>query len=154
WRPSVKGSPHLFIIGIPGQGKSYTTTRLLVDLHQQGVPALVLDFHGQFANPKERFTQQVDPNVLDVAKGLPFSPFECSPDSHETDIITNSLEVTEIFAHVTNLGPIQQDTLYNALLNAYREKGFGQADNTKLLEYPTLEEVLAQLKGARNADLI
>jgi hypothetical protein len=154
WHPSVKGSPHLFIIGIPGQGKSYTTTRLLVDLHQQGVPALVLDFHGQFANPNERFTQQIDPNVLNVAKGLPFSPFECSPESHETDIITNSLEVAEIFAHVTNLGPIQQDTLYNALLNAYREKGFGQADNAKPLEYPTLEEVLEQIKGARNADLI
>ena len=154
WHPSVKGSPHLFIIGIPGQGKSYTTTRLLVDLHQQGVPALVLDFHGQFANPDERFAQQVHPHVLDVARGLPFSPFECAPDSQETDIISNSLEVAEIFAHVTNLGPIQRDTLYNALLNAYREKGFGQADNTKPLEYPTLEEVLAQLKGARNADLI
>lgn len=162
WQPSVKGSPHLFIIGIPGQGKSYTTTRLLVDLHQQGVPALVLDFHGQFANPDERFTQQVQPNVLNVMRGLPFSPFECAPDSHETAIITNSLEVAEIFAHVTNLGPIQQDTLYNALLSAYRDKGFGQAGGDKSrsygpLEYPTLEEVLAQIKsqgGTRNADLI
>jgi len=135
---------------------------LLVDLHKQGVPALVLDFHGQFASPDERFAQQVRPNVLNVAKGLPFSPFECAPDSHETDIITNSLEVAEIFAHVTNLGPIQQDTLYNALLNAYRDKGFGQAGGDKPrpyepLEYPTLEEVLAQIKSqgsARNADLI
>jgi hypothetical protein len=157
WRPSVKGSPHLFIIGIPGQGKSYTTTRLLVELDRQRVPALVLDFHGQFADENERFAQQVRPHVLDVARGLPFSPFECSPESDDTDVITNSLEVAEIFTHVTGLGPIQQDTLYTALLNAYREKGFGSPRGSQPLDYPTLEGVLEQIKSqgsGRNVDLI
>ena len=55
WLPSVKGSPHIFIIGIPGQGKSWTTMRILAELGTQGVPALVLDFHGQFSDPSSRF---------------------------------------------------------------------------------------------------
>jgi DNA phosphorothioation-dependent restriction protein DptH len=158
WRPSVKGSPHLFIIGIPGQGKSWATTRLLIELSRQNVPALVLDFHSQFSNPDEVFARQVQPYVLDVARGLPFSPFECPPDSDESDVIANSLEVAEIFAHVTNLGPIQQDTLYRALQSAYQENGFGRARGSEKLEYPTLESVLGHIKnegkGRNNVDLI
>jgi hypothetical protein len=49
WKASVKGSPHLFIIGIPGQGKSWTVTRLLCESARQGLPAIVIDFHGQFS---------------------------------------------------------------------------------------------------------
>ncbi|QBD82559.1 ATP-binding protein [Ktedonosporobacter rubrisoli] len=157
WQPSVKGSPHLFIIGIPGQGKSWTITRLLIELSKQHVPSLVLDFHGQFSDPAEPFTQQVRPHVLDVARGLPFSPFECSSHGEDADIIANSLEVAEIFAHVTGLGPIQQDTLYQALLSAYQEQGFGKANGSQQLAYPTLENVLEQIKrqgSNRNADII
>ena len=34
WNPGVKGSPHLFMLGIPGQGKSWTITRIVSELAQ------------------------------------------------------------------------------------------------------------------------
>jgi len=49
WRISTSGSPHMFVLGIPGQGKSVTTRRILNSFADQGLPALVVDFHGDMA---------------------------------------------------------------------------------------------------------
>jgi DNA phosphorothioation-dependent restriction protein DptH len=57
WKPSVKGSPHLFIIGIPGQGKSVTTSHILIEMARQHVPTLVLDFHGQFGDAQGSYAR-------------------------------------------------------------------------------------------------
>ncbi|MEO6892016.1 MAG: DUF87 domain-containing protein [Ktedonobacteraceae bacterium] len=79
WQPSTKGSPHLFIIGIPGQGKSWTITRILHELSRQHVPTLVLDFHGQFADPDGQLMRTMHPVVVDAAKGLPFPRLNVPP---------------------------------------------------------------------------
>ena len=69
WRVSTKGSPHAFVIGIPGQGKSVTTRKVIRDFEQQGLPSLVFDFHGDMA---------ADPPagavVLDAALGPAVQP--------------------------------------------------------------------------------
>ena len=68
---STQGSPHAFIIGIPGQGKSVTTRHIIRSFAAQGLPSLVFDFHGDMAaDPPSGAT------VLNAAEGLPFSPFE------------------------------------------------------------------------------
>ena len=38
WRPSVRGSPHLFVLGIPGQGKSWTIAQILGPWSSTGCP--------------------------------------------------------------------------------------------------------------------
>ena len=141
WKPSIKGSPHLFIIGIPGQGKSWTTTRILTRLGEQHVPALVLDFHGQFADPSGPFAQRVGATTIDAAEGLPFSPFEAMTTNGKTDWKINSQGIAEIFAYIVNLGGIQRDALYNAIMDAYKARGFGTGDTTGLT-YPTPSDVL------------
>jgi DNA phosphorothioation-dependent restriction protein DptH len=80
WNLGVTGNLHLFIIGTPGQGKSWTMTRLLMELQRSHVPALILDFHGQFADRTGPYVNAVHPTVLDAAAGLPFSPFECTEE--------------------------------------------------------------------------
>ncbi len=149
WRPSVKGSPHLFILGIPGQGKSWTTIRLLSELGAQQVPALVLDFHGQFADPQGDFVRTVHPTVLDAARGLPFSPFECKRDAFSLDWKTNAFEVAEIIAYVAKLGIVQRDDVYKAIAEAYRAHGFRDSMSeveARDVVYPTLEEVSQRLE--------
>jgi DNA phosphorothioation-dependent restriction protein DptH len=145
WKPSTKGSPHLFIVGISGQGKSWATLRLLSELGRQGVPSLVLDFHGQFADDQGYFVKAVHPTVLDAAAGLPFSPFESVSGTGPDSWKANTYAIADIFSYVVGLGDIQQDALYQAIRDAYREKGF---EETSLAEheYPTLEEVSAQLE--------
>ncbi len=150
WTPSTKGSPHLFILGIPGQGKSWTATRILCELSKQDVPSLVLDFHGQFADPEGPFVQKIHPTVIDVAKGLPFSPFECTQENGSGGWKATSYALAEIFANVTGMGPMQRDIIYIAIQNAYKARGFGDEEATDL-EYPTPEEVLRRIKQEEQA---
>jgi DNA phosphorothioation-dependent restriction protein DptH len=102
WRSGVKGSPHLFILGIPGQGKSVTTTRILCELARQELPAIVIDFHGQFSKPDSLYNRIAAPVVLDAIRGLPFSPFEAEANqSAGTNWWkSNCFAVAEIFQYV------------------------------------------------------
>ena len=49
WSISTKGSPHGFLLGIPGQGKSVTTRRIVRTFSNSGLPSLLFDFHGDMA---------------------------------------------------------------------------------------------------------
>src|SRR5260370_12107414 len=149
WNPGVKGSPHLFILGIPGQGESWTITRILSELERQDVPALVLDFHGQFAESQRAFIKEASPNVLDAARGLPFSPFECTRENGQGGWMANALAVAEIFAYVAGLGEMQKDIVYTSVRDAYKARGFdddSDDDITQMVEYPTLKDVLRRIE--------
>ncbi len=145
WTPSTKGSPHLFILGIPGQGKSWTITRILCELAEQHVSAMVLDFHGQFADPEGTYMQIIHPSVLDAAKGLPFSPFECTREEGMGSWKATSYALADIFTYVTGLGMAQRDVVQTAIQDAYRAHGFEDGDATDL-EYPTPQEVLKRIE--------
>ena len=149
WEPGVKGSPHLFVLGIPGQGKSWTVTRILSELARQSVPALVLDFHGQFADAQGDFVHVAQPHVLDAAKGLPFSPFECTQENGPSGWMANALAISEIFAYVANLGDMQKDVVYTSVRDAYKARGFRDDQDEvqqQLLSYPTLSEVTKHIQ--------
>lgn len=141
WQPSIKGSPHIFMIGIPGQGKSWTTMGLLARLARQRVPALVLDFHGQFSDPSSAFVRDARPVVLDAGAGLPLTPFECSPGAGHDDYKANAFAISEIFAYVAGLGDVQRDVVYMAVRQAYQRHGFGE-DLGNEGTYPSMDEVL------------
>lgn len=154
WSPGVKGSPHLFILGIPGQGKSWTVTRILSELGRQHVPALVLDFHGQFADAQGDFVRAIQPGVLDAASGLPFSPFECSRGGGQVGWMANALAVSEIFAYVAGLGEMQQDVFYTSVRDAYKARGFDDVSDdvaAQPLEYPTLNDVLKRIEQSEQS---
>lgn len=143
WRISTAGSPHLFVLGIPGQGKSVTTRTILNSFAEQGLPALVLDFHGDMAaNPAG------GAEVLDAANGLPFSPFELRDDDH-TRYQQAAWELSEVVGYVCGLGEIQRNAAYEGLRDVYRAHGFGSPDGPDKL--PTMEELseaLAAVEGA------
>ncbi len=147
WKGSVEGSPHLFILGSTGTGKSTTVRHLLSEVTQQGLPSFVIDFHGDFANPETPFVRRFSPTVIDASEGLPFSPLESlSPqEASQRDILTNSLEVAEIIGYVCELGEIQRDVVYEAIrdvLTAAEIKSSGQEKRP-----PDLSAVFEHLKG-------
>ncbi len=117
WSVSTKGSPHAFILGIPGQGKSVTTRKILQDFAEQGLPSLVLDFHGDMAANAAPGVQ-----VVDATQGLPFSPFETvigqsNAENH------SAWEIAEILSLVFGLGEIQRSNVYRALQDSYQAAG-------------------------------
>lgn len=133
WRISTAGSPHLFILGIPGQGKSVTTRRILNSFADQGLPALVLDFHGDMAAEPAGGAA-----VLDATDGLPFSPFELRGDDH-TRYQQGAWELSEVIGYVCGFGEIQRNAAYEGLREIYRARGFGSANGPDRL--PTMEEL-------------
>lgn len=118
WQVSTQGSPHAFIIGIPGQGKSVTTRHIIRSFADQGLPSLVFDFHGDMAaDPPSGAT------VLNAAEGLPFSPFEADVRVGRP-INTTAWEISEIVAYVTKLGEMQRNNVYDALQAMYAAHGW------------------------------
>ena len=155
WKASVKGSPHLFIIGIPGQGKSWTVTRLLCESARQGLPAIVIDFHGQFSATESEYYRLAKPVVWDATHGLPFSPFEAvaSLDGGTNYWKTNCFAVAEIIQYVFGLGDIQRGLIYDAMRDCYLEAGF---DTDPLAPTPCLADLERKIRqyeerrGVRN----
>lgn len=113
WNVSTKGSPHAFILGIPGQGKSVTTRRIIREFDRQGLPSLILDFHGDMAAEPPAGAQ-----VIDASHGLSFSPFEL-PAGDLRAVNETAWEVSEVIAYVCDLGDIQRNLIYEGLQQAY-----------------------------------
>ena len=124
--------------------------RILSKLGAQGVPALVLDFHGQFADPSSSFVRDIKPAVLDAAAGLPLTPFECSTATGSDDWKANALAISEIFGYVAGLGPMQQDVVYTVIRDAYRRHGFDDPQATER-HYPSMEEILKGIEEGERA---
>jgi hypothetical protein len=117
WRVSTQGSPHAFILGIPGQGKSVTTRRIIREFARQGLPSLIIDFHGDMATDSPPGAQ-----VIDAAAGLQFSPFEL-PSMEARAVNQTAWEVAEIIAYVCGLGEIQRGHVFDGLRQAYAVAG-------------------------------
>ncbi|WP_193661176.1 ATP-binding protein [Nocardioides kribbensis] len=143
WSVATKGSPHAFVVGIPGQGKSVTTRRVVRLFSEAGLPALLLDFHGDMAADPPKGA-----SVLDASQGLPFSPFE---GVLTTGPVLNALafETAEIVAYVAGLGEIQQSHVYKAIQEAYVGVINGESPQAPTVEQfaDTLEIVEAAAKG-------
>jgi DNA phosphorothioation-dependent restriction protein DptH len=157
WQPGVQGSPHMFVLGIPGQGTSWTVARAVGELSKQGVPALILDFHGQFTGSEGPLAGARQATVLDARQGLPFSPFEVSTNDHSNGTIdwqSNAFAIAEIFGYVCKLGDMQKDVVFTAVRDAYRSLGFQHVDDAEELNvdsYPTLRDVLARIERQERA---
>lgn len=146
WKPRVSGAPHAFILGIPGQGKSVTVERILIELAKSNTPALVLDFHGTFADPNGTYARIAKPATLDAARGLPFSPFDVTPGSSWMEIQLHAKGIAEVIDHVFTLGDIQRDVVYTAIRDLYRRRGFDRLDDgEETPPPPTFQEVQKEL---------
>ena len=155
WKPSVKGSPHLFIIGIPGQGKSWTVTRLLCESAETGLPAISIDFHGQLASENSAYFKRVQPAVWDATKGLPFSPFDAvsAQDGGTSYWKTNCYAVSEIIQYVFGLGDIQRGLIYDAMRDCYIECGIesnSQASPPRLSDLERKIREYEERRGVKN----
>jgi hypothetical protein len=155
WKASVKGSPHLFIIGIPGQGKSWTVTRLLCECAKQGLPAISIDFHGQFGTAASEYYRQVNPAVWDATQGLPFSPFDAVSglEGGTSYWKSNCFAVAEIIQYVFGLGDIQRGLIYDAMRDCYLDAGFESNPRAEIPRIADLERKILQLeerRGVRN----
>ncbi|QYN37777.1 DUF87 domain-containing protein [Pseudonocardia sp. DSM 110487] len=140
WRISTAGSPHLFVLGIPGQGKSVTTRRILNSFAEQGLPALVLDFHGDMAAAPAGGAA-----VLDASQGLPISAFELDNPRRYREA---AWELSEVIGYVCGLGEIQRNLVYEGVRAVYEKHGYGRLAGPT--GQPTMDELAAAVAEAES----
>jgi len=147
WKGSLKGSPHIFILGSTGAGKSTTVRRLLCELARQKLPSLIIDFHGDFVKADDSFVKKFNPMIIDAAEGLPFSPLEviAADETKSQNLLTNSFEVAEIIGYVCELGEIQRDLVYEAIRDVYQITEI-ESFNKGEVKPPALNDVFERLK--------
>lgn len=149
WEISTTGSPHALITGIPGQGKSVTTRRIVEECSSQGLPSLIFDFHGDMRDALEGAAQ-----IIDISKGLPINPFG-NHGTSKAEINGNAIELAEIIAFVCDLGDIQQNHVYEAIKLTYQECGWtvdGTAGRTpEMADFVAVLEKVETAKRGKNA---
>jgi DNA phosphorothioation-dependent restriction protein DptH len=125
WSKSIAGSPHLVVVGIPGQGKSVLTRKFISSAESSGVPSLVFDFHGDMVEKASSTVTRID-----VAEsGLPFSPFSID-STVPVPVTTASGEIAEILESTFGLGLIQKRNIAEALKQAYLGNGWNDQGQT------------------------
>lgn len=145
FNPSTKGSPHTLVLGIPGQGKSVTLNSILIQLAQHGVGTFVFDFHGQFSSLNYSFNRSLKPKIWDpIFNKLPFSPFEFdknafSQNDYSIKMLCN--EIADVFEFVCELGTIQRYSLYETLVDLYKNK-----IDSNFQEFITIDALKQKLK--------
>lgn len=145
WNIETKGSPHAFIVGSTGAGKSVTTRRIINAFSVANVPTMILDYHGDMADNAPPGAQ-----VLSVIEnGLGFHPFDIGTDPRQLNASLH--EIAEVVAFVCELGVIQQNNVYRALIESFKTLGWANGQQGQRL--PTMDEFAEAVesveKGAR-----
>ena len=133
WSVSTKGSPHAFILGITGQGKSVSTRHIVQSFASQGLPSVIIDLHGDMAADPPPGARVIDART----NGLGFSPFQLSGQL-AADVNDSAFEIAEIVGYVFGLGEIQTMHVYRAMSNAY--KNLGWVNGVEGSRLPTMAE--------------
>ncbi|MGC9106240.1 MAG: ATP-binding protein [Thermoprotei archaeon] len=120
---------NVVIVGTSGSGKSTLVKSILKEL--KDVDYLVIDPHGEHADLGERI------NATEVPLN-PLSLFGASPHQR-------SVEIASMVRSVFKLGPLQEITLANLLVETYAFKGITDDPKTWSIDPPTFADVLAIL---------
>ncbi len=121
---------NLIVVGSSGSGKSTLVKSILSQLNE--INYLVIDPHGEHGDLGE---------VIDASKVSinPLSLFGASPHQR-------SVEVASMIKSVFNLGPLQEITLANLIVEAYALKGITDDPSTWSSEPPTFRDLMAVLE--------
>ncbi len=137
------------IIGTMGTGKTQFTKSLITQLHlnylhnvnETKIGILIFDYKGDYI--KDDFKQVTNAKVYDLYH-LPYNPLALYKSSHFKPLLplhtANSIKDT--ISTAFHLGPIQQATLKDVIMEAYEVRGIRKADpNTWGCLAPTINDV-------------
>ncbi len=127
-----QSTPHKLVTGATGSGKSTLLASLARGLAQRPDKAyrlIIIDPHGEYGQR----LRDIDPIVVDAAR-VRLNPLSLAEGEKPEN---RAAELTAILASLYSLGPLQQQVLYEAILDAYNTK-----DTPSLTD---VEKVLAEL---------
>ena len=160
WKPN--DTAQLFhtntgIIGTMGTGKTQFTKSLITQLYQnqadnvdsKALGILIFDYKGDYNESKPDFVEATNANILKPWL-LPFNPLAITESKVFKPLlpihIANAFKDT--ISKVFNLGPKQQDALFQCILEAYEINGINPYDQSTWTNMaPTFEQVYQRYMG-------
>lgn len=154
WKPN--DTTQLFhtntgIIGTMGTGKTQFTKSLIAQLYQeqshnvdgQHLGILIFDYKGDYNESKVDFVETTNATILKPYH-LPFNPLTLTKSNVFKPLlpIHTANAFKDTISKVYGLGPKQQDTLFQCIIETYQTSGIASA-NPSSWEYeaPTFEQV-------------
>jgi hypothetical protein len=149
FEPSVRGNPHLLVVGIPGMGKTTAVSGICQQLSANSVYPFVIDFHGDLAASAAAFSHGTTESlILDAAQGLAFNPLDPGADMRQqrNGWIEHYYEVAEILGDLyPSFGELQIGELRNILRECFEANGFEQ--DPVGAETPSIYDFWTRLKA-------
>ncbi len=121
---NTANNPHFGIMGGSGSGKTYFLKHLLTEIRKNSAYEtnfVIFDYKDGDIAKDDDFRFETNAEVIDVKrKPLPLNLFH-DVGNDEREQMRKAEQVVEIVKNVeANIGKVQEDNLYNAILNAYR----------------------------------
>ena len=154
WKPN--DTTQLFhtntgIIGTMGTGKTQFTKSLITQLHcnqnnnvdGQKVGILIFDYKGDYNESKPDFVEATNANILKPYH-LPFNPLALTQSRVFKPLlpIHTANAFKDTLSKVYGLGPKQQDTLFQCIIETYANSGIKPANKESWInEAPTFDQV-------------
>ncbi len=131
-------APHILITGSTGAGKTYLATKIIRYMLSDSIPAIIIDPHGEY-----KYSIKDAKTVKLSIDNLILLPIGETPKER-------AYEVAEIFRILFNIGPLQEQLLYESIIEAYMERGVDidkeyTIEEASNLQPPRLEDVAVSL---------
>lgn len=151
-------NPHVLILGESGSGKTYTASRLVLELARAGLPSIVFDYGQGFSlqHAPKQFREDLRTVEFQLARdGIAINPLQIFPvDTHGPATVAQ--RVADTFLRVyPKLGVQQHALLRRAVVELLSESGI-VADNPRSWDqspppFRDLEQKISELAGDENA---
>jgi len=160
WDPEGASNPHLLILGESGSGKTYTASRLVVELARTGYACIVLDYGQGFSmdNVPARLREQLNVTTFDLSRdGIGINPLQIYPsDTHGPATVAQ--RVADTFIRVYPRLGVQQHALLRRAVVELLEDGGIRGDDKKTWSrqpppFRDLEQKLLEYAGSQEASL-
>lgn len=158
WDPYASSNPHVLILGESGSGKTYTASRLVIELAHAHLPSIVFDYGQGFSlqHAPEAFRDDVRTIELQLSRdGIGINPLQIFPiDIHGPATVAQ--RVADTFVRVYSRLGVQQHTLLRrAVLELLAEAGISADDRRTWTKAPPpfrdLEQKLTEYAGSEDA---
>lgn len=148
WPPSIRGNPHLMIVGLPGMGKTTCLINLCRQLQAGGVTPIVFSYHDDIDEQLAEFFPDV---ARHDCRDLGFNPtriVESGPVAH----VESAGQLRDIFAVIfPDLGDLQLEQLRVSIKQSYEAIGWGGAHTPTRV--PAFGDFLQRLRREGKPDL-
>ena len=123
WNPKEEKNPHLITVGGSGSGKTETLKAIMLELKNQKVSSLILDFHNDF--------KVFADNLVQIDKAT-LHPLEVQINEKPIDVC---YKVSKMIASVFSLGDVQEAVIREAIKVFYHKseiKDLRKANNGEI----------------------